>query len=528
MGLSHIFRYSYTHTHTPERVWVVVIFEYGEYVVPDTRLLGMTSAVQALLSRIRPVPPAELPLIPVVLLDREPHPDDALLDDMVSSIPVGEYTDDERRAAMGRAYALEVQRRSSTVDRVLAVLTGVSGTDCFDTWCPSCYPTVTLSNVHDLAIVPRLSVRVHGLSAIHARCARGCGTDTIALAIGRLVAQCEHTERATARIEKTQALAESARLSGVLGDHQPQAWAIPGLVAQDGLTILAAEAGSGKTWLALHAGICVATGTPWLLREIAKQRTLILLLEGSRVNLRLRIEKLCAGMEIDMAALDGALDVYPDSEFAADTPEHVAKLAAYIEALDYKFVVIDNLTNARSNRDENSAAVIGEALRPLAAMCVAKNIGILLLHNTNAKGDVRGSSAIKQHGDLVFEMARSSSANTSAITVTRVKDRTGESTLKRRFRYVDVWDEKRTKIVAVKPGPLLGAAAEDDENVPLHDMPRSELFDELLNTLPATAEQIYRRIHRSRNVVFKARTQLERNGVIAREGEMFVRTDVLP
>jgi hypothetical protein len=70
-------------------------------------------------------------------------------------------------------------------------------------------------------------------------------------------------------------LAEIAKLP-------PPEWLIDGLVPQDGLVVLYGEPAAGKSFLALDWALSIATGVPWLGREVKQGEVVYVYAEGVR------------------------------------------------------------------------------------------------------------------------------------------------------------------------------------------------------------------------------------------------------
>jgi hypothetical protein len=114
---------------------------------------------------------------------------------------------------------------------------------------------------------------------------------------------------------------------------------------------------------------------------------------------------------------------------------------------------IDNLSQIRSvggHGAENDTAVMTAVLEPLAKLAQRRRIAVVVLHHANARGELRGSSAIRQHCDAVFEIVRESPANESPVTITRTKDRTGEAleSVTYRLRDDDALGVRQRRVIA--------------------------------------------------------------------------------
>jgi hypothetical protein len=471
-----------------------------------------------LLARIRaasatPTPTGLVPL-PLALGPRAPHPRDTVRDDCTALVdPIACDDDDEYERALDAAFAREVQRREAVGTRVAAALlntevlpvTGGVGQ------CPAGHPMHYDITLHE----------------VRARCEAGCSAGHLAEAVEFQVAEYERHERATAQNEAASELAGVLRFSEAFGAERAQEWVIHRLVAKGGLTLLGGCSGDGKTFAAMHAGLCVATGTPWFDIPVDEARTLLVLLEGTAVDHRRRLRLLAAGLAIDPATLDGRLDIYPlTAAFRADEPGDVAALIKMLETLGHRFIIIDNLTTARGLSDENSAANLSAAMLPLARLAHERGIGILLLHHMNSRGELRGSSAIRQHADIVVELKRATSKNQSSVTMTRTKDRYGESFPELIYRLLDRRDEDDGQSDAIVPSRHydhnvlpddLAAQAAIPTPRPKPTGPR--LFSHkhlarVLAALPATSEDMYKRAGISRRDTKAIRDQLELEGKI--------------
>lgn len=426
------------------------------------------------------------------------------------------YEDDLEQAVLA-AYSQEINDLQGTYGRVRTALEPCRDPDRLpgdrrDTACPAC--------AESYAGV--LTWYWDG-SALRGRCSARCEPLAVAGAITAAVLQTEHQAQADADSEASAQALATTDLATALGAVPPQDWLIPGVVAADALHMVIGASGSNKTWLAMWMALCISQGIPWLTRPVRQARAMLVLLEGSVRDRRRRLEQLALGLGTTFTALGSELRVYP-GELRLDDPASFAALAATVKATRCRFVVIDNLTEARDDVDENSSAALGAALRPLAQFAHSEEIAILLLHHDNAKGGVRGSSAIVQHADVVFKLRKRSPANNALIRIACIKDRFGAAIGEVAYRMRDQLENGI--ITAVTPSLELEEVERPDVPKILKDDPR---LRRLLGLLPASSEELYAKmtpgpkggaVGMSRTTIKSLRNRLEEDGIIHRvEGQ---------
>jgi hypothetical protein len=307
----------------------------------------------------------------------------------------------------------------------------------FITCCPACPG----ENRDDTELVYACSTP-HSLDV---RCITGCCTpDAIALAIRQVVVAYETAQvqaraaaRARAEQEDLERMREAVSITR-LGEIREQAWRLRGLIPDGQLTLLVGESGSGKTFAGIGFGIAIATGRPFCGHQAEQGRVLGVFLDGGLGTIARRFGGLTAGMGASVPELGGRFDIYREPLCITD-PASLARFVQYVQRLGYAAIVIDNLSEIRGGGSENDSTVLSEALRPLAHLAQGRlgtrPIAIVLLHHTNAAGDIRGSTAIKQHVDHVLELERASDRPDATITIKpgKMRDARGSASLKLRF-----------------------------------------------------------------------------------------------
>ena len=186
-------------------------------------------------------------------------------------------------------------------------------------------------------------------------------------------------------------------------------WAIPNLLPA-GLAILAGAPKMGKSWLSLQFAAAVGAGGMALGRRCGLGTCLYCALEDSPRRLQDRMKKQLwpAGVLCDFLTVGRFQDEIGDLRNGGGR-----KLANYIEAKEYKLVVIDTLSRALGG-DQNDVAEMTEWLTPLQEMAQELNTAIILVDHHKKMGsgtqdtiaDILGSTAKGAMADTVIGLYR--------------------------------------------------------------------------------------------------------------------------
>ena len=258
--------------------------------------------------------------------------------------------------------------------------------------------------------------------AIWARCMAGCDSETLARAIERFTV---NTERRLAREADEREREEFEQEMSIVRAFEgvgDQRWLVQGIIPADGLVLLVGRPGAGKSFVGSDMAVCVAAGKPWLGREVAQSRTLLIMLEGGKGDRLARIGRLIAGIDLTLADINGKLDIW-QLPLKTDDPESFRELARRVAKVDHKLIIIDNLTVARLGGSENDPGVMTAAMKPLAQMAQDREIGIVLLHHAGKDGSTRGTTAILGHTDQEIHVSRQNDKPTARITLSKGKSR---------------------------------------------------------------------------------------------------------
>ncbi len=177
-------------------------------------------------------------------------------------------------------------------------------------------------------------------------------------------------------------------------------WVAPGFAARGYLTVLAGQAGIGKSTLALQ--VAAAVGTP-------EAPALYLDIENGPTHLR----RLTQAME-----LDAGVDLVDMHGLALTETETLDRLTAELlgrgiaalarhGVMGAPLVVLDSLRRFAPGRSENSSDDMAPYVASLTTLARRTQAALLLIHHASSKPDappLRGSTAIQDQADIVLTL----------------------------------------------------------------------------------------------------------------------------
>jgi RecA-family ATPase len=128
-------------------------------------------------------------------------------------------------------------------------------------------------------------------------------------------------------------------------EPEPMQWRVADIVPEDHLTMLVADGGTGKSILAIHLSLCIATGRPFLGMGTRRGRVLYIDHELDRDEQLRRMYKVARGMNVDLRS-EAVRDRlwYLNPVHALGTAEHQNTVLHDVERRNIDFVVLDSLT----------------------------------------------------------------------------------------------------------------------------------------------------------------------------------------
>jgi len=220
----------------------------------------------------------------------------------------------------------------------------------------------------------------------------------------------------------------------MLGDCSitPIKWAVKGLIPADGVTAIYGASGSGKTFLAAHLALCVATGKDFLSRRVISGKVVYIAAENPKsLQNRLAImrdhDTLFKDYQFkgdEVSIFHGDIDLFKKSYEALQ----IIKLNLGKAIDEVALIVIDTLSAAFGGIDENSNDM-ATVVRVANEMQRGFNSPVVIIHHTGkdtGKG-LRGHSSLRGNIDQSIFVDDNNQGMTRTLHVEKVKDlKTGE------------------------------------------------------------------------------------------------------
>jgi hypothetical protein len=207
-----------------------------------------------------------------------------------------------------------------------------------------------------------------------------------------------------------------------IAELPPPEWLINGLLPEGGLVVLYGDPAAGKSFLALAWGLSVATGTPWLGREVRRGEVVYIYAEGPR-GLTRRANAWLQEHGKTEAPLFRAVPV----AVSISDPKELSEFVKAVRSVgrNPRLIIIDTLARNFGEGNESLAQDMNAFVRGCDDLRVRfPGATILVVHHPGKdhKKGARGSVALKGAVDAEFELTRSG----DAITLKNEKQKDGE------------------------------------------------------------------------------------------------------
>jgi hypothetical protein len=211
--------------------------------------------------------------------------------------------------------------------------------------------------------------------------------------------------------------------SGLLSyEFPPRETLLSPWLPSQGLAMLHAYRGVGKTHVALGVASAVATGGKFLTWQAEKPRK-VLFLDGEMPGVVLQ-ERLRSTMrDMDKSLADNLIILTPDLQSLGmpdlATTEGQKRLEPYITN-DLALIVVDNISTLCRTGQENKADS-WQTMQAWALNLRARGKSVMLVHHDGKNGQQRGSSKKEDILDTVIQLKRPADYNSSEGAVFEIR-----------------------------------------------------------------------------------------------------------
>ncbi len=208
----------------------------------------------------------------------------------------------------------------------------------------------------------------------------------------------------------------------IVANAKPTAWLIKNILCADSLSELFGAPGSYKSFLALHWGLCIASGTSWCGHDVTKAPVIMIIGEGHNGYAK-RIAAWCHVYNLDINTIPLGVSEVPMQMLDDFSAQAVAKAVQDFSKIHgpVGMVCIDTVARNFGPGDENSTSDMTMFVANLDKY-IGKGINKLLVHHTGHTNTdrARGSSVLLGAVDSEYRLSKEGGIVTLANT--KMKD----------------------------------------------------------------------------------------------------------
>ncbi len=193
-------------------------------------------------------------------------------------------------------------------------------------------------------------------------------------------------------------------------------------------SVIGGPSKSGKSFLAIHAGMSVARGVDFFGRPVRRGLVIYQAGEGARgVKKRLRAYRKHFGVPADedvpFVLLQSKIDLYRADGDTAALIEEIKAICQFYPEYPLAMFFIDTLATAQGAADENSGKDMGAVLDNIDRINRETGAHVCLVHHMNAQGSkLRGHTSIISNLDQAIFVTRDETTKVRTVTLDKQKD----------------------------------------------------------------------------------------------------------
>ena len=173
--------------------------------------------------------------------------------------------------------------------------------------------------------------------------------------------------------------------SEAVKDFVNEDWLVPGLLAEDGVSVLGGAPKGGKSTVARALAAAVSTGAQWLGRDVTQGTVIYLALEERLATVTTHLSALGADMSAIYLPRRGRIPP-PDRREAA--------LDDLVCDLNPRLLIVDTVTRWATLEDGNNYVAVARALQPLLDLARDRCVHVMLVHHARKSGGRHGAELV--------------------------------------------------------------------------------------------------------------------------------------
>lgn len=187
-----------------------------------------------------------------------------------------------------------------------------------------------------------------------------------------------------------------------LGSTANMDWLVQDFIPARSIAFLAAPPFGHKSFTAVHLGLCIAAGLPWLGRPVKQGAVIYVAGEASESIYRRRNAAKQA-----MGADDAPFYIMPRPVLLTDeyaVKVFIATAVALAGGEPIAAVFLDTWSDMKTAVDENNAGKMSEVIANAKIIRDGLGAALIPLHHVNAAGDLRGSTTQAAAADVIMSV----------------------------------------------------------------------------------------------------------------------------
>lgn len=200
---------------------------------------------------------------------------------------------------------------------------------------------------------------------------------------------------------------------------------VSGVLTEGGLSMFYGDSNSGKTYMVMHLGLCIASGLPWLGCQVERGLVIYIACE-SAVSIRRRYVAHCKHFGLEEVSGFGIVPTtisLMDPSADIDAVISLVKEQMFAMGEAVQLIVIDTVARAMAGGNENDGEDVSRLVGGADRIREETGAHVLLIHHTgkeSTKG-ARGHSSLRAAVDTEIEVT-SDDSNIHVAKVTKQRD----------------------------------------------------------------------------------------------------------